>query len=436
MGQRAEVEGGLSSELSGQYSRRGWGRSFAGAVFTFPWLFVGCSGDRRDASGPAVSGASALLLPWPAVLGAAAGSRVRIAMWDGDAAINRWMQAWVSDQLRQQYTIELEFSGLRGPELVSRMQVERDAGRDPGDIDVVWINGETFYQLRRISALQGPFVQRLPNGQWIDWDDPFIGMDFQQPIEGYECPWGSVQFALIHHSDRVPRPPQTVNALTDWIHRHPGRFTWDVSFTGMTFLKSLLLELSGNKQAFTRPLTDSLWEAASLRLWEWIRGVRPHLWRGGETFPEDVSQLHALFTGGEVDFTMSSNDGEVDNKVLQGVLPEASKGYVPEFGSIRNSHYLGIPANAPNVTGALVVIDFLISPAAQLEKARPEVWGDGTVLSLPKLSDDWRKKFAGISGRSRAPSREEMRERALPEPAADVMMRLVQGFRREIIEGN
>lgn len=403
---------------------------------TIPWLVGGCSDDRGVSSGSASGGSSALRLPWPAVEKAAAGSRVRIAMWDGDSAINGWMQGWVSQQLREKHGIELEFSGLRGPELVGRMQVERDAGRDPGDIDVVWINGETFYQLRRISALQGPFVQRLPNGQWIDWDDPFISTDFQQPAEGYECPWGSVQFALIYHSDRVERPPRRLDDLSNWIKGHPGRFTWDVSFTGMTFLKSLLLELSGDRHGFTRPLTDSLWESASLRLWDWIRGVRPHLWRAGQTFPEDVSQLHLLFSTGEVDFTMSSNDGEVDNKVLQGVLPEASRGYVPEFGSIRNSHYLGIPSNAPNVAGALVLIDFLISPAAQLEKAKPEVWGDGTVLSLQKLTADWREKFAGISIRSRAPSREEMRERALPEPAAEVMMRLVQGFRREIIEGH
>jgi len=431
-----EVEGNLSSGLYGQYSRRRGCRAAAGMLVTFPWLFGGCSGDHRAAFPLASSGQSALQLPWPAVQEAAAGSRVRIAMWDGDSAINRWMQGWVSQQLREKHGIQLEFSGLRGSELVGRMQVERDAGRDPGDIDVVWINGETFYQLRRISALQGPFVQQLPNAQWIDWDDPFISTDFQQPIEGYECPWGSVQFALIHHSSRVVRPPQTLDDLSRWIQGNPGRFTWDVSFTGMTFLKSLLIELSGDRQAFTRPLADSLWKTASVRLWDWIRGVRPYLWRAGQTFPEDVSQLHLLFNTGEVDFTMSSNDGEVDNKVMQGVLPDASKGYVPEFGSIRNSHYLGIPSNAPNVAGALFVIDFLISPAAQLEKAKPEVWGDGTVLSLQKLSADWREKFAGIPGRSRAPSREELRERALPEPAAEVMMRLVQGFRREIIDVN
>jgi len=415
-----------------RYSRRTWFKATTGIVAGLPWLHIGCSGSPQASPPPANS--PALRQPWSEVVKAAAGTHLRMAMWDGDPSINRWMQGWVAAELRRLHGMQLEFSGLRGLDLVTRLLAERHAGRTSGDIDVVWINGETFYQLRRIAALQGPFTQQLPNQQWIDWNDPFIATDFQQPIEGYECPWGTVQFTWIHHSQRVPEPPQTLEQLTAWIRTHPGRFTWDVSFTGMTFLKSLLLELSGNKQAFTQPLTDVLWTDASTKLWNWIREVQPSLWREGQTFPEDVALLHALFSGGEVDFTMSANDGEVDNKVLQGVLPEAARGYVPEFGSIRNSHYLGIPCSAPNTPGALVLIDFLISPAAQLEKARPEVWGDGSVLATQKLPEDWQLKFTSIPGRLRAPAPDDLRKRALPEPAADVMLRLVQGFRKEILE--
>ena len=35
--------------------------------------------------------------------------------------------------------------------------------------------------------------------------------------------------------------------------------------------------------------------------------------------------------------------------------------------------------------GAMVVADFLLSPEAQLEKQRADVWGDGTVLALDRL---------------------------------------------------
>jgi hypothetical protein len=62
---------------------------------------------------------------------------------------------------------------------------------------MTWINGETFYQLRQIDALYGPFVEALPNRRYLDLDNRFIHTDFQQPIDGYEAPWGNVPFAYL-----------------------------------------------------------------------------------------------------------------------------------------------------------------------------------------------------------------------------------------------
>lgn len=371
--------------------------------------------------------------PWPEITQQATGTQVRMAMWDGDPLINAYMRDFVAPRLHDA-GVKLEFVGLRGPQLVQRLQADQQAGRSRGDLDLVWINGETFYQLRRVDALLGPITELIPNTQLLNLRDPFISRDFQQPIEGYECPWGSVQMTLIYDSGTVPRPPETVEELTDWIRSHPGRFTLDNSFTGMSFLKSLLIHFAGGGTALDGPFDENRYQQAATQLWAWLRSIQPFLWREGRTFPEDVAQLHQLLNSGEVDFSMSLNDGEVDNKVLQGILPKSCLGYVPRFGSIRNSHYLGIPRNAPNPAGALVVINFLISPEAQLEKSKPAVWGDGTVLATERLPGDWPQRFSTIEGRERVPDRDELQQRALAEPVPEIMIRLHEDFRRELIE--
>jgi putative spermidine/putrescine transport system substrate-binding protein len=243
-----------------------------------------------------------------------------------------------------------------------------------------------------------------------------------------------VQLAIIYHSGRVSDPPRTRDALAEWVRAHPGRFTFDVSFTGLTFLKSLLADFAGGPDSLNGPFNETLYNTASARLWEYLREIRPYLWRKGETFPEDVAQLHQLFANGEVDFTMSNNDGEVDNKVSQGILPDAARAYVLDTGTIRNSHYLGIPFNAPNVAGALVVADFLISPEAQWKKATPAVWGDGTVLATKRLPIEWQERFAAIEGRTRIPPRDELETKALREPVPQIMVRLHDEFRAKILE--
>ncbi|MEZ4951010.1 MAG: hypothetical protein R2784_16740 [Saprospiraceae bacterium] len=39
---------------------------------------------------------------------------------------------------------------------------EMEAGKANSEVDMGWINGETFFQLRQIDALHGPFVDQLP----------------------------------------------------------------------------------------------------------------------------------------------------------------------------------------------------------------------------------------------------------------------------------
>jgi putative spermidine/putrescine transport system substrate-binding protein len=371
---------------------------------------------------------------WDQISTAARGRTVRMMMWDGDPLINAYMRDYVASQVKEQFDLQLEIIGGQGNVLVNKFMLELDAGRKVGDIDLVWINGETFYQLRQLKALYGPFTDKLPNNRYIDWKNPFIHTDFQQPVDGYECPWGNVQMAMIYDSSRVTTPPKNKEELLEWVKQNPGRFTFDNGFTGMTFLKSLLYEFAGGRDSLNGPFDEAKYQAASEKLWAYIQQLKPYLWKKGETFPEGVAQLHQLLMNGEVDFSMSNNDGEVDNKAKQGVLPETARAYVLESGTIRNSHYVGIPINAPNKEAALVLANFLISPEAQFKKATPEVWGDGTVLALDKLEPEWKSKFESVPGRERVAPRPELELKALLEPAPEIMIRLHEDFRKRIIE--
>ncbi len=136
-----------------------------------------------------------------------------------------------------------------------------------------------------------------------------------------------------------------------------------------------------------------------------------------------------MFSNGELNFTMSNNDGEVDNKVLQGLIPNSAKSYVFISGTIQNSHYMGIAKNAKNKAGAMVVCNFLISPEAQYEKAKTEVWGDGTVLDIDKLSQEWQQKFNSMAVRKHGPLRSEIQTYALIELAPEYMIRMFDDFR-------
>lgn len=398
-------------------------------ALAFALTLAGCeaSPDRPvPVAGEALAAAS-----WAEVEAAARGSRVVWRMWRGDPAINRYVDGWVAPRLEERYGIELLAIDGQGAELVNQLTVERQAGAAGGS-DLVWINGETFHNLRRAGLLHGPWSARLPNARYVDSASSIITRDFEQDPAGMESPWGRVQFALIYDTARTPAPPTTVEELGAWILANPGRFTHDQSFTGTTFHKILLYALNGGVSSFHGGFDEARYRAGSERVWRWLGARRHAFWRGGAAYPQEVAELHRLFANGEVDFSMSNNENEVITKVRQGVLPAGSRALVLRDGTIANAHYLGIPFNAPNPAGAMVVANFLLSPEAQMEKLRPEVWGDGTVLAMERLPEEWRVAFAGLEQDPRAIPRDTLDRYAVPEVAPEYHERLAEDWRARI----
>jgi putative spermidine/putrescine transport system substrate-binding protein len=117
------------------------------------------------------------------------------------------------------------------------------------------------------------------------------------------------------------------------------------------------------------------------------------------------------------------------------VLPSTVRALVLRDGVIANTHYVGIPANAPNVAGAMIVADFLLSPEAQFEKAKGDVWGDGPVLAPLRLPEGWRERFSTLDRDPRAVPLDTLARYARPEVAPTYHERLVRDWRRRFRSG-
>ncbi|MDJ0366458.1 ABC transporter substrate-binding protein [Hymenobacter sp. H14-R3] len=394
-------------------------------------LLAGCGTAPNEARTPQQT----LAQSWPQIENKGKNQPVTLVMWQGDPLINQYMNTYVKPEVQRRYGIELQLVAGQGAQLVQTLAAEQQANQ-PSEADMVWINGETFYQLRQVDALLGPFVEKLPNARLLDLQNPFINTDFQQPIAGMECPWGNVQFNIIYDSARVAQPPRSFAELPAYLKAHPGQFTIPNEFTGMTLLKSWMIALSGNPALFRGKFDEAVYKKWSGELWRVINTSKPYFWKQGQTFPEQLALLHQLFANGEVAFTFSNNDAEVDNKVNQKVFPATARAYVPLPGTIQNAHYLGVVRGAQHPEAALLVINFLISPEAQLKKMDPNVWGDHTVLNLAALPASQRQQFERLPSRRYAPRRAAIQGRALPEPDPEYMTRLFKDFRTYIIESH
>jgi putative spermidine/putrescine transport system substrate-binding protein len=80
----------------------------------------------------------------------------------------------------------------------------------------------------------------------------------------------------------------------------------------------------------------------------------------------------------------------------------------------------------------MVVADFLLSAEAQFEKARPDVWGDGSVLDLQRLPEPWAGRFRALDADARAVPADTLRRYAVPEVAPEYHERLSEDWRARV----
>lgn len=179
----------------------------------------------------------------------------------------------------------------------------------------------------------------------------------------------------------------SLDALADWIKANPGRFTYAAppNFIGSTFLKQLAFGLVEDTELLRKPVDPATFDEVTAPIWAWLDEVHPNLWRSGRVFAADTTQMKTLLADSETTIAMTFNPGEASSAIADGLLPDSTRSFVLDYGSLGNAHFVTIPFNANAKAGAMVIADFLMSPEAQARKADENIWGDPTVLAYDKL---------------------------------------------------
>lgn len=358
---------------------------------------------------------------WDEVVEDGRDKEVTILMWGGNDQINQYMDGYVSKALKEQYGITLNRVPMNAPEYLAKLINEKKAGVDSGTADLVWINAENFRTAKEGLLLEGPYTDLLPNLElYYDKGSSDLTFDSGIRIEGFEGIWGRAQLVFTS-DDALIETPKSYEALLDYAKIHPGRITYPRvpdDFVGVAFIRNAYYELTGESDIFQTELTREAFDVLSEPVMTYFKTLQPYLWQSGETYPATQAQLDELFKNGEIDITMGFEIGKTAGLVASGVYPKTVSSFVFDTGTIGNSHYLAIPFNAPEKAAALLVMDYLQSPEAQVEKMKATVWGDMPAFDIRKVNNGLLNQIKIIENKPGVLSLEELTQKRNPEMKA------------------
>lgn len=353
---------------------------------------------------------------WGDIERKARGQTVVFNAWGGSERINAYL-AWAGAELQKQHGVTLQHVKVTDTaDVVKRVRNEKAAGRNAdGSVDLVWINGENFLAMKREAMLFGPWAESLPSFKNVDVEGkPTTRIDFAEPVQGLEAPWGMAQLTFFADRSKTPNPPRSTQALLEFAKANSGRVTYakPPNFHGTTFLKQALMDLTADRATLYKPYDAAAFAKTTEPLWKHLDALHPHLWRGGKQFPANADAIRQMMADGELALAFTFNPNEAANEIAAGRLPASVMSYQFDSGTIGNTHFLAIPFNSKVKEASQVVANFLLSPTAQARKGDIKVWGDPTVLSSAKMNP----QDAALFSTARAAGQVEKFASVIPEP--------------------
>ena len=374
---------------------------------------------------------------WAEITEQAQGQTVSLWMYGGDEQGNSYVDDVLVPAARQAGVTLRRVPIADTGDALNRILAERQAGITDGDVDLVWVNGDNFGTGKQAGAWLCGWTDSLPNMALTDPADPLLTNDFGTSVDGCEAPWHKAQFTLVYNAEKVPDPPSDFLGVLDWAQANPGRFTYPAppDFTGSVFLREALVAVSGGPQNVPLQFSPEAYDRLTPALFDRLNILKPALWRGGTTYPQTAGELNDLYAGGQVDMTMTYGPATLTELVADGTYPPQTRVLTLTGGTVGNASFLAVPSTSGSTAGARVVANLALSPGQQLEKAKPQVWGQFTVLDLSRLTETDRAAFEALPGSPVVPPYDVLARNAHAELAAGWVAPLDEGWRRTVLAG-
>ncbi|GAC1359176.1 MAG: ABC transporter substrate-binding protein [Herpetosiphon sp.] len=332
---------------------------------------------------------------WNSILAAARGQTVNWYMYGGADSINRFVDTFYGKPLKDSYGITLNRVPVADTvDAVNQVLSEKQAGKNPGAVDVIWINGANFASLKQATMLYDGWSRKLPNAKLVNYDNKALNLDFGTPIGDMESPWSSAELQFIYDSARtkVEELPRSYAELKQYACSHKGRVTYIApgpgAFQGTRFVKQALYEISGGAEQWSGTFNQALWDRWSPKLWQFLNDLKPCLWRQGATYAKDENELHSLFANNEIDFSSTQAIAGAGPLIKDGKVPPTARAFVFDNDMIGDFNYVAIPSNAPNKAAALVLANLMLEPDLQAAQILPDNgFGLGYGIDVTKVTE-------------------------------------------------
>lgn len=258
------------------------------------------------------------------------------------------------------YKVDVTFdrNGANDAQTLAKILASKGTGRDSG-IDL--IDGGIVTTLGKAGLLYRANTGSTPNLK----DVPYALV--KNGSGG--IPYRASTVLLAYNSKNVKNPPKTLADVLAWAKANPGKFTYNAPAgggSGRSFVQTVLDSALPKTDVKTlQTVASKEAQAGWSKGWEILRSLNKVTYGQNGTYPTNNAATLDLLAKGLVDLAPVWSD-QIASAIKAGTMPKDIKYYGITTPALTGGPaYLGIPSASKNRDAARVLVNWVLTPAAQ-----------------------------------------------------------------------
>lgn len=341
----------------------------------------------------------------------------------------KFLETTLPSQLKESTGIKLKSSYKSKTDILEKLMSDKVNERKKGTIDLILLEDSGMKTFFDKELIYGPFLKKIPNyHSYINSDSLEAHYAEGMNLNGFAAPFGRKQLVFSMNEDNLDEPPVDFDELLGIIQKEKGRFTIPAppNQTGVKFIETLVCNIEGWEKINELPADKEQVKLAIQDSVEYMEYMKPYLWKEGTIFPENELDLDALFVEDSVMFSMSMDYNHTTNMLYEDAYPEGATSFVLGDGTVGTVSYLMIPYNSINKSGAMVIVNELLTPTIQGMKYNPNKWGDLPAVDTKIMETDVAKPITKNIIKRTSIKEAELMENRLPNVRKEISDILVE----------
>lgn len=298
---------------------------------------------------------------------------------DGVSEAGReWLQTEFADYLKLTYEIDLKLVEQTQAKTFEILANDQRTENQSGQYDLILIEDRGFKKAYESGYLYGPFADKLPNYKtYLNPGDFEVLYDEGLKTNGYEVPIGKQQLTFIFNENYFYEVPETYDALFELAKGFKGQFTYpspQSTAEGRSFIVGYLSQGLDYDKLYSKAYTEEeLYELVKPKL-DKLAAVAPVLYQEGKYYPKSIAEMDQLLFDEVLIFSMSLDYDYATAKMKAYEYPEAADTFALAEGTTGPVAHMGILFNSTNKSGAMLVLNAMLSPEMQASKYDTRKW--------------------------------------------------------------